>query len=47
MVRFGRVTFKVTELVLTKEDIENTKMTLDALKNATQVEQPNDAQMQP
>ena len=35
VVRFGRVTFKVTELVLTKEDIENTKMTLDALKNAT------------
>jgi len=29
VVRFGRVTFKVTELVLTKHEIEKAKVTLD------------------
>ena len=42
VVRFGRVTFKVTELVLTSEDIKKTRETLEQLLNATKVEQPND-----
>ena len=33
VIRFGRVTFKVTELVLTKEQIEKVKQTLEQVQN--------------
>ena len=33
VVRFGRVTFKVTELVLTRRDIEKAQQTLEQLHN--------------
>ena len=33
VVRFGRVTFKVTELVITDEEIEQTAAAIEALQN--------------
>ena len=33
VVRFGRVTFKVTELVITEEEIEQTAAAIEALQN--------------
>ena len=33
VVRFGRVTFKVTELAITLEEIENAQLALDQLQN--------------
>lgn len=33
VLRFGRVTFRVTELVITKQEIEETNMALENLKN--------------
>ena len=32
-MRFGRVTFKVTELVITQEEIEQTAIAIEALQN--------------
>ena len=33
LIRFGRVTFKVTELVITKEEIKSAEKALDQLKS--------------
>ena len=33
IVRFGRVTFKVTELVITPDEIEQTALAIEALQN--------------
>ena len=32
-MRFGRVTFKVTELVITPDEIEQTALAIEALQN--------------